>query len=90
MWLNTTTTWATTYPSEGVGIMAVTAHRPWCPAGLLGWTPSVQDLDTVTRYMGHRPNPFKEAYPLTKQFLNPTVPADVVAVQAVLKMTNQE
>lgn len=70
--------------------MAVAAHRPWCPAGLLGWTPSFQDLDTVTRYMGHRPNSFKEVYPLTKQFLNPAVPADVVAVQAILKMTNQE
>ena len=70
--------------------MATLTYRPWCPIGLLGWEPTFSDYDIVARYMGHDPRSMKELFPIIKTFTHPDIPADVIAVQAILKMINQE
>ena len=70
--------------------MATTTHQPWSPHGIDRMSMTRHDMDTIARYMGHSPSSIQELMQLIPSFKQPTIPADYIAVKAILKMINQE
>lgn len=70
--------------------MATATHEPWHPQGIRPLHYVAGDMDTVAHYMGHNPRSIQELMQLIPSFKQPTIPADVIAVKAILKMINQE
>ena len=70
--------------------MATTTHEPWSPHGISRLGLGIDDIDTVARYSGHNPRSVPQLMRTLPSFKQPTIPADAVTVQVILKMLNQE